>query len=616
MKKIQTIWFNSVYPFQVSLDLLNKRDRIRFWCLVLAQMSTGLLDLFGAALVSLVAILLISAFQDSPRSQEYSSLVFQYLPVNNITPIQLAVVVGVCSAIFFIIKSVLSIVLLRKNLQFLGNRHTQIVNDLLEHLLRKNLLFVEGKGSQEVSYALLQGTSYLTIELLAPLAIGLSEGTLLILFALLLFFIDPFLMMCVVFFFGFVGILLHRVLGGWALEVGEEVARAGSVSTRRVQEILANFRTIKILGREKYFLQDTKIDVEKGTVAHATRRFIEQIPKFTLEVTLILGILALGFSQMRQQDLTTSSLTIAIFLTVAVRSTPSMLRLQSVFVSIRNATGQAKETILFIEKLRREPDYKPNTSIFESSETQCPVISVSKIDFTYPTNSEPTLRDLSFDLMENESLAIVGQSGAGKSTLMDIILGLLTPQYGSVKINGIDPALAISKWKNQVVYVPQETKLLSKTIAQNVAFGISEEELDEDRVWSALKAVQLYKFVKSLPYGLGTQIGETGINLSGGQKQRIGLSRAVYLEPKILFLDEATSALDSTTETQISSTIQAMTKNTTVVVIAHRLATVQSANWILYLEKGQPGVFGKYSDVSTRCEGFAAQTNFLSKLEP
>jgi len=611
MTKLRSIWVNFVTPFQVSLDLFSRKDRNKFWFLVLAQMSTGLLDLIGAALVSLVAMLLVSAFQDSTTSQEYSNLILQYFPVSDLTPIQLAVAVGVCSAIFFIVKSVLSIVLLRKNLQFLGNRHTQIVKNLLDLLLRKNLLFVESKGSQEVSYALLQGTSYLTIELLAPLAIGLSEATLLILFAFLLFFIDPFLMMCVVIFFGLVGVLLHRILSGWALEVGEEVARTGSISTRRVQETLANFRTIKILGREEYFLQDIKIDVEKGTAAHATRRFIEQIPKFTLEVTLIIGILALGFSQMRQQDLTSSSLTIAIFLTVAVRSTPSMLRLQSVFVSIRNATGQAKETVLFIEKLQGEPDYIPNTSVFEPSKMGCPAISVSGITFTYPTNSDPTLKDLSFDLMENQSLAIVGQSGAGKSTLMDIMLGLLSPQHGQVKIVGIDPALAISKWKGQIVYVPQETRLLSKTIAENVAFGIPEEELEEDRVWSALEAVQLYEFVKSLPNGLNTQIGEAGIKLSGGQKQRIGLSRAVYLGPKILFLDEATSALDSITESQISSTIQELTKKTTVVIIAHRLATVQSANKILYLEKGLPGVFGTYNDVSTRSERFVAQTNFF-----
>jgi ABC-type bacteriocin/lantibiotic exporter with double-glycine peptidase domain len=213
--------------------------------------------------------------------------------------------------------------------------------------------------------------------------------------------------------------------------------------------------------------------------------------------------------------------------------------------------------------------------------------------------------------MENQSLAIVGQSGAGKSTLVDIILGILSPQHGEVAINSLDPTSAISIWRNQIVYIPQETMLLSKSIAENIAFGVPENEIDLQKIWKSLEVVQLSEFVMTLPNQLDTQIGETGIKLSGGQKQRIGLSRAVYLEPKILFLDEATSALDAITESQISSTIQEIAKKSTVVVIAHRLSTVKSVDRVLYLENGKPGVFGTFDEVSFRSEGFAAQTNLF-----
>ena len=172
-------------PFKVSLRLFSKKDRTKFWILVSAQMATGFLDLIGAGLMSLVIMLLISAFQ-GPGSIPYSlDLVVSNFPMRNLSPIQVAIAIGICSAAFFIIKSVLSIILLRKNLRFLGFCHSKIVKNLLSLLLKKKMLFVESKASQDLSYALLQGTSYLTIELLAPLAIGLTEATLLILFAAL-----------------------------------------------------------------------------------------------------------------------------------------------------------------------------------------------------------------------------------------------------------------------------------------------------------------------------------------------------------------------------------------------------------------------------------------------
>ena len=611
MKKLWNIWLEFRAPFQISLRLFTKKDRTKFWLLVTAQMATGFLDLIGAGLISLVVMLLISAFQGPESIPYFLDLVVDNFPIRNLSPIQMAVTIGLFSAAFFIIKSILSVILLRKNLRFLGLRHSKIVGDLLSSLLNKNLLFIESKASQDLSYALLQGTSYLTIELLAPLAIGLTEATLLILFATLMFFVDPYLMVCVVLFFGIVGTSLHRYLGGWALEVGEEVARANSSSFRKLQETLENFRTLKVLGKEEYFLKDIEGDVRQGAMAHSSRRFIEQIPKFTLEVTLILGILALGFSQLSQQDLASSSITVVIFLTIAVRSTPSMLRLQSVFISLRNAKGQSKETIEFIQNLWDEPNQIPKSTELITGKKPFPTILLSDISFTYPGNSVPTIQKLSFELLKNQSLAIVGRSGAGKSTLVDIILGILSPQEGEVVINSLDPTSAISMWRNEIVYIPQETMLLSKSIAENIAFGVPDNEIDLDRIWKSLEVVQLSEFVMSLPDQLNTQIGAVGIKLSGGQKQRIGLSRAVYLEPKILFLDEATSALDSITESQISSTIQEIAKRSTVVVIAHRLSTVKAVDRVLYLEKGKAGVFGTFDEVNILSEGFAAQINLL-----
>ena len=598
---------------KAALKLLSSRDRKRFWILVIAQMSTGLLDLIGAGLITLVVLLLVGAFEPNSNSDALLRNLNELHFFTDYSLIKLAVVSGIGAALFFLIKSMTCLWLIRKNLVFLGNQHSQIVSRLADRLLKKNLLFIESKSSQETSNAILHGTSYLTIELLGPLAIGLSEATLLILFAALMLWINPILMLCTVIFFGSAGVLLHRILGRWAGEVGAIVAQTSSDGQRELQETIGNFRSITVFGRQEFFVKGIRMQAQKGALAHSTKRFIEQIPKFSLEVTLVLGVLALGISQVSSSDLVSASTTLALFLTIAVRSTPSMLRLQGVFIAMRNATGQAKQTLDFIERLDQEPDRAPVTDFVREHNATAfsPELKVSNLSFIYPNNTYPSISNVSFTLNANCSLAIVGKSGAGKSTLVDLLLGLLVPQEGTVLLNGVAPQIALELWRDKIAYVPQETKILSKTILENIVIGIPENKIDFDAVWLALEQVQLDDFVKILPSGLYTQIGESGLKLSGGQRQRLGLTRAFYLNPQLLILDEATSALDPETENHISLAISAFSKKATVVSIAHRLATVRAADYVLYLENGRCQAFGTFQEVRDGSPDFATHAKLL-----
>lgn len=598
---------------KASLKLLSSRDRKRFWILVIAQMSTGLLDLIGAGLITLVVLLLVGAFEPNSNSDALLKNLTELHFFTDYSLIKLAVVFGIGAALFFLVKSLTCLWLIRKNLVFLGNQHSQIVSRLSNNLLKKNLLFIESKSSQETSNAILHGTSYLTIELLGPLAIGLSEATLLILFATLMLWINPFLMLCTVIFFGSVGMLLHRILGRWAGEVGAIVTQSSSDGQRELQETIGNFRSITVFGRQEFFVNGIWIQAQKGALAHSTKRFIEQIPKFSLEVTLVLGVLALGISQVSSSDLVSASTTLALFLTIAVRSTPSMLRLQGVFIAMRNATGQAKQTLDFIEQLGQEPDRTADSDFIREGDSKIfsAELKVSNLSFVYPNNMYPSISNVSFTLHANCSLAIVGKSGAGKSTLVDLLLGLLVPQEGNVLLNGVAPQIALELWRDKIAYVPQETKILSRTILENIAIGIPENEIDFDAVWLALEQVQLDDFVKKLPSGLYTQIGESGLKLSGGQRQRLGLTRALYLNPQLLILDEATSALDPETENHISLALKTFSKKATVVSIAHRLATVEAADYVLYLENGKCQAFGTFQEVRDGSPDFAIHAKLL-----
>ena len=598
---------------KAALKLLSPRDRKRFWILVIAQMSAGLLDLIGAGLITLVVLLLVGAFEPNSNSDALLSKLNELQFFADYSLIKLAVVSGIGAALFFLIKSMTCLWLIRKNLVFLGNQHSQIVSRLADRLLKKNLLFIESKSSQETSNAILHGTSYLTIELLGPLAIGLSEATLLILFAALMLWINPILMLCTVIFFGSAGVLLHRILGRWAGEIGAIVAQTSSDGQRELQETIGNFRSITVFGRQEFFVKGIRMQAQKGALAHSTKRFIEQIPKFSLEVTLVLGVLALGISQVSSSNLVSASTTLALFLTIAVRSTPSMLRLQGVFIAMRNATGQAKQTLDFIERLDQELDRAPVTDFVREHNAKAfsPELKVSNLSFIYPNNTYPSISNVSFTLNANCSLAIVGKSGAGKSTLVDLLLGLLVPQEGTVLLNGVAPQIALELWRDKIAYVPQETKILSKTILENIVIGIPENKIDFDAVWLALEQVQMDDFVKKLPSGLYTQIGESGLKLSGGQRQRLGLTRAFYLNPELLILDEATSALDPETEKHISLAISAFSKKATVVSIAHRLATVRAADYVLYLENGKCQAFGTFQEVRDGSPDFATHAKLL-----
>ena len=598
---------------KAALKLLSPRDRKRFWILVIAQMSAGLLDLIGAGLITLVVLLLVGAFEPNSNSDALLSKLNELQFFADYSLIKLAVVSGIGAALFFLIKSMTCLWLIRKNLVFLGNQHSQIVSRLADRLLKKNLLFIESKSSQETSNAILHGTSYLTIELLGPLAIGLSEATLLILFAALMLWINPILMLCTVIFFGSAGVLLHRILGRWAGEIGAIVAQTSSDGQRELQETIGNFRSITVFGRQEYFVKGIRMQAQKGALAHSTKRFIEQIPKFSLEVTLVLGVLALGISQVSSSNLVSASTTLALFLTIAVRSTPSMLRLQGVFIAMRNATGQAEQTLDFIERLDQELDRAPVTDFVREHNAKAfsPELKVSNLSFIYPNNTYPSISNVSFTLNANCSLAIVGKSGAGKSTLVDLLLGLLVPQEGTVLLNGVAPQIALELWRDKIAYVPQETKILSKTILENIVIGIPENKIDFDAVWLALEQVQMDDFVKKLPSGLYTQIGESGLKLSGGQRQRLGLTRAFYLNPELLILDEATSALDPETENHISLAISAFSKKATVVSIAHRLATVRAADYVLYLENGKCQAFGTFQEVRDASPDFATHAKLL-----
>ncbi|MFN3680302.1 ABC transporter ATP-binding protein, partial [Thermosynechococcus sp.] len=226
---------------------------------------------------------------------------------------------------------------------------------------------------------------------------------------------------------------------------------------------------------------------------------------------------------------------------------------------------------------------------------------------------KPALCGVSLTIKQGEMVGLVGASGAGKTTLVDLILGLLEPCQGDIRVDGESIYTNLAKWQRQIGYIPQTIYLSDDTLRRNIAFGLPEAQIDEVALWRAVEAAQLAEFVAGLPAGLNTVVGERGVRLSGGQRQRVGIARALYHNPSVLIMDEATAALDNQTEAGVMDAIQALSGEKTIIMIAHRLSTVMECDRLYFMAHGQVVAVGSYQELLQTSPDFRAMAQGYAK---
>lgn len=408
--------------------------------------------------------------------------------------------------------------------------------------------------------------------------------------AMMLVIIEPIGALTISLFLFTSALLFHRLTKHKLLRWGESRQFYDGQITKHLMQGLGAVKDVKIYGKEDYFVFKFDVDNKSRAAIFTKQVTLQQIPRLYLELLSIIGLAILIIMMVAQHKPINEVLPIlGVFVAAAFRMIPSVNRIMGAFQNVR-FTKPVVNTLYSEFQIIRNSSHSLRSTDKLDFTTK---IVINKLSFSYANTSKKAIDDISIMINKGESIGLIGPSGSGKSTLIDLILGLLTPNSGTIDVDGINIQNAFRKWQNQIGYVPQTIYLTDDSILRNIAFGIPDTEINKVAVNKALKAAQLTDFVESLPEGLNTFVGERGVRLSGGQRQRIGIARALYHDPAILVLDEATSALDSNTEIEVMKAVSALHGEKTILIVAHRLSTVEKCDRLYRLEKGKVIQVGK-----------------------
>ncbi|MBA2686662.1 MAG: ABC transporter ATP-binding protein [Gemmatimonadaceae bacterium] len=400
---------------------------------------------------------------------------------------------------------------------------------------------------------------------------------------ILLMIFEPLGSILVVTTLGAAGSAFSRYTKRHLLRWGDAAQLHEGMRIQHLQQGLGGAKDVKLLGREDDFLAQYRFHNDGSARIGWIHATLSALPRLWLELLAAIGLATLVLVMVWQRKPASAFLPVlGLFTAAAFRLMPSVNR-------VLTSSQQIRFWSPVVDSLASEFQLLSG-AVPPRSSPPLPFkhqLSLEGIGFTYPGSEGEVLSDVSIAIESGTSVGFIGGSGAGKSTLVDIILGLLPPQHGAVRVDGVDIASNLRGWQDQIGYVPQSIYLTDDTLRRNVAFGLPEGQIDDEAVHRALGAAQLTEFIADLPEGVETRVGERGIRLSGGQQQRIGIARALYHDPPVLVLDEATSSLDGATERGVIAAVRALEGSKTILIVAHRISTVEHCSHLFRLEHGR-----------------------------
>ena len=505
---------------------------------------------------------------------------------------ELIIYLAVLIIIVYILKNLFLIYVYELQYKFAYYGKKQMQNELMRYYIGKDYTFFLNLNSSELIRNINTDPEMFYTAVQNALQL-LSELCVSVIIVIFLLFTDVTITLGVALSVGIMFLLMIKGLRRVLARYGDERRVYSANMFKCMQQAFGGIKEIKIANRESYFQNDFEKQNEVYTHVIKQNAFLSAIPKPVMEALCIAGLMAVIAIQVANGTTDTTQFigVLGVFAAAAFKLLPSVNKISSYFAAIvHNA--------VVIEKVRDEYREMQETKLSGGQSKESAAknrektislekeISVEHLEFSYPNTEEAVIRNANVVIPKNCSAAFIGPSGAGKTTFVDLILGILTPQKGSICVDGTDIHEALRGWHEKIGYIPQTIYMLDDTIRNNIAFGDA-GEIDDARVWEALRQAQLEDFIKGLEDGLDTVIGEAGVRLSGGQRQRIGIARALYRRPEVLVLDEATSALDNETEAAVMEAIDRLQGKMTMFIIAHRLSTIQNCDIVYKVENGQ-----------------------------
>jgi ABC-type multidrug transport system fused ATPase/permease subunit len=593
------------------LFLLDKKDRFRLFLVLIINTLLAFLDLVGVALIGVASAILIRGLQGQEAGDQVSrfleSLNLDALPQRNLLMLLVS-----CAVFFFVMKTIFSVYFLRKTLRYISVRNAQISSSLVSKMLNRPVEKIFSKSIQHQIYNVTSGVERLVGGVITNLVLIASDLVLLLVILTGLMLVDPITSIGTFFIFAAIAFLLYFLLHKRVSVLNNKNAYLSIYFNQKVSEGINSFRDLFIKGGREYYVNEIRSSKMKLAQYDAELKFIPNISKYTIEISVILGIAIIAGIQFYLFDSNRAIAVISIFLAASTRIAPAIIRLQQNVIQVKSSLSAAKPTFDLIDELVGVEELERSETVIGTSHTGfVPKLNLDNLKFTYADAIDGTIQGISLNIAPGKFIAFVGPSGGGKSTLIDLILGLLAPSSGSIRISDLSPKDAIKKWPGSIGYVPQDVFIENSTVKENICLGFDPKTVSDQLVWDALKLADLSEFIEGLDGQLSYKISDAGKNLSGGQRQRLGIARALLTKPKIVIFDEATSALDAETENRVSESIMKLTGDCTVIFIAHRLSVVRSADMIYYLDKGKIVNQGTFEELRKLNADFNNQANFM-----
>ena len=607
---------------QVKLDLrsntvirclrtLSLKDQKLVFAVLLIQVFLSLLDLAGVVIVGLLGSLTISGVGSNQPGDRVSAFLKLLHLSDNSFQFQVGAL-GILAATLLTFKTLISLYFSRRTLYFLSRSGARLSSILLSKLLGQNLLKIQERSIAETLYAVTNGVAVINLGVIGASVYLIADFSLLIILGAGLFVVDTTVAISTLVMFTMVAFTLYKRMHVSMRNLGVNFADISVIRNERITEIMNSYRELVVKNRRSYYSNEVAKMQTKLADSSAGISFLSNISKYVIELTVVIGSLVIAAIQFSTQTATHAVAVLSIFLAASTRIAPAVLRVQQGLLQMKGSIGIAAPTLELLEDLGNEESIENTTDEIDFEHKGFVANAFwEKVSLTYPGKVMPAISNIDLKIEEGSIIALVGPSGAGKTTLVDVLLGILQQDSGTVAISGMEPLLAISNWPGALGYVPQDVVISNGTIRENICMGYPIDIATDELITDATDIAQLTHFVRSLPLGLDTPVGDRGTKISGGQRQRLGIARAMFTKPRFLVLDEATSALDGETEANIADAIQNMKGKATVVMIAHRLSTVREADKVIYMDKGKIVATGTFEEVRQTVPDFDRQAQLM-----